>query len=221
MKIFTISDFHLSFGESKPMNVFGEKWDDYEEKIRQNWIDKVKPEDVVILAGDFSWAMYLDEAVKDFEFLNKLPGKKILLKGNHDYWWETVTKLNNFIKDNGFENIFFLYNNFYDVGDYYICGTKYWQYVELEDNDKIFNRELARAKISLDSAKSQDENKPIIMVTHYPPDDKIVELAKDYNVKIWIYGHIHSNYESSIVKIPGIETYLTSCDYLNFDLIEI
>ncbi len=221
MKIYTISDLHLSFGSDKPMDIFGEKWDNYEEKIEQNWRNKVKYDDFVILAGDFSWAMYLDEAVKDFEFLNNLPGKKILLKGNHDYWWETVTKLNKFIKANGFNNIDFLHNNCYDTGKYLICGTKYWQYDENEDNDRIFNRELGRAKISLDFAKNKDPEKDIIMVTHYPPDEKIIELAKNYNVKKWIYGHIHSNYEGAIVEIPTIDTYLTSCDYLGFDLIEI
>lgn len=221
MKIFTISDLHLSFGVDKPMNIFGKKWDNYEDKIKENWLNKVTEEDIVILAGDFSWGMYLEEAIKDFEYLNSLPGKKILLKGNHDYWWETVTKMNKFIEANNFENICFLHNNSYDIGDYFVCGTKYWQYEEGEDNDKIFNRELERAKISLNSAKSQDENKPIIMVTHYPPDEKIINLAKDYNVKKWIYGHIHSNYENSIVEISNIDAYLTSCDYLDFDLVEI
>lgn len=221
MKIYTISDLHLSFGVQKPMNIFGDKWDNYEKKIEKSWKEKVSDDDVVILAGDFSWAMYLDEAINDFTFINSLPGKKILLKGNHDYWWETVTKLNRFIKDNNFENIYFLHNNFYDVGDYLICGTKYWQYDEEEDNDKIFNRELERAKLSLECAKSFDSNKAIIMVTHYPPDEKIINLSKAYNVKKWIYGHIHSNYENIMINIPGIQSYLTSCDYLNFELIEI
>lgn len=221
MRIFTISDLHLSFGTDKPMNIFGRKWENYEDKVKENWKAKVSEDDVVILAGDFSWAMYLDEAVKDFEYLDKLPGKKIILKGNHDYWWETVTKMNKFIENNGFKNIYFLHNNVYDVGQYFICGTRYWQYDEEENNEKKFNRELERAKISLDSAKKQNENKAIIMVTHYPPDERIITLAKEYNVKKWIYGHIHSNYENSIIEIPGIDTYLTSCDYLDFDLIEI
>ena len=153
MKIYTISDLHLSFGTDKPMNIFGKKWDHYEEKIEQNWRSKVKEEDVVILAGDFSWAMYLDEAIQDFAYLDRLPGKKIMLKGNHDYWWETLSKLNQFVEANGFHNIHFLYNNFYDVGDFVICGAKYWQYEEGQDNDKIFNRELQRAKLSLEAAK--------------------------------------------------------------------
>ena len=221
MKIFAISDLHLSFGVDKPMDIFGKKWEEYEYKVKQNWINKVTDDDVVILAGDFSWGMYLEETIKDFEFLSSLPGKKILLKGNHDYWWETVTKMNNFLNQHKFENIEFLHNNCFETDDYLICGTKYWQYDEAEENDKIFNRELERAKISLDSAKNKNDTKPIIMATHYPPDEKIIELAKKYNVKKWIYGHIHSNYENSIVEIPEIDTYLTSCDYLDFDLIEI
>ena len=221
MKIYTISDLHLSFGADKPMDVFGKKWENYEEKVSENWKRKVNDEDVVILAGDFSWAMYLEEANKDFEFLNNLPGKKIMLKGNHDYWWETVTKLNNYIELNDFKSISFLHNNCFDIGDYIVCGTKYWQFDENEDNEKIFNRELGRAKISLEKAKKMDSSKKIIMVTHYPPDEKIIELAKNYNVKKWIYGHIHSNYENSLIDIPGIDTYLTSCDYLDFDLLEL
>lgn len=221
MNIYAISDFHLSFGTNKPMNIFGDKWIDYEKKIEQNWKSKVKEDDVVILAGDFSWATYLDEAVQDFEFLNKLPGTKIMLKGNHDYWWETLAKLNKFTKENNFSNIYFLHNNFYKFENYYICGTRYWQDEEGKDNEKIYKRELERLKISLDMAKNDDENGEIILVTHYPPTERIMDAIKGYNVKKWIYGHIHSNYEDALVNINGIDTYLTSCDYLEFDLVKI
>lgn len=221
MKIFAISDLHLSFGTDKPMSVFGEKWENYEQKIQENWKKKVKDDDVVILAGDFSWATYLEEAVQDFTFLHNLPGKKILLKGNHDYWWETITKLNSFLLENQFENISFLHNNFFEIGNYLVCGTRYWQDEEDKDNEKIYNREIERLKISLDAARKYNENKEIILVTHYVPTEKIIDVVKAYNVKKWIYGHIHSNYDEYIIKIDGIETYLTSCDYLDFDLAEI
>lgn len=224
MKIYAISDLHLSFGTNKPMDIFGQKWENYENKIRENWLNKVKAEDWVILAGDFSWATYIDEAKADFEFLNALPGKKILLKGNHDYWWETLTKMNKFLDEHSFENIYFLHNNFYETDKYMICGTRYWNYEENTENERIFAREIERIKLSLKYAMENNESdKPIIIVTHYPPDERIIDIVKkeNSNVKKWIYGHIHSNYEEMLVKRPEIDTYLTSCDYLNFDLIEI
>lgn len=223
MAIYAISDLHLAFGApEKNMNVFGIKWQEYEEKIKKNWLENVKDEDVVIMSGDFSWATYIEDSKKDFDFLNSLPGKKYLLKGNHDYWWTTIKKMNDFIHQNKYENIYFLYNNAYDIGNYVLTGTRYWGYDEdAEDNEKIFNREILRAKLSLDEAKVLYPEKPIIFTTHYPPDEKIIDALKEYNIKIWIYGHIHTNYEESLVEIPGIETYLTSCDYLNFNMLEI
>ncbi len=221
--IYAISDLHLSLGvKDKPMNIFGDKWDNYEEKIKEDWLNKVTPNDTVIISGDFSWATYLEEAVEDFRFINELPGKKYILKGNHDYWWTTVKKMNEFINLNGFKNIFFLHSNAYDVGDFILAGTRYWDYDdEMLDNEKIFNRELIRAEISLNLAKEIDTEKKIIFMTHYPPDEKIAELAKKYNIKIWIYGHIHSNYEENIVNVDGVDTYLTTCDYLDFKLKKI
>ena len=187
-----------------------------------NLNQKVKEEDVVIIAGDISWAMYLEESVEDFKFLDKLNGTKIILKGNHDYWWTTVTKMNKFLEENNIKNIKFLYNNTIELENYMICGTRYWGYdEETEDNEKVFNREIERAKISLEAAKNQNEEKEIIFVTHYPPEEKIIECVKNYNVKYWIYGHIHSNYEENLVKIDGISTFLTSCDYLNFEVMKI
>lgn len=223
MSIYALSDFHLSFGVGdKPMNVFGDKWNQYEEKIRENWNNEVKEDDTVIMAGDFSWATYLEDSLEDFNFLNSLKGNKIMLKGNHDYWWTTLNKLNKFVDSNDIKNVKFLHNNFYSMGEYTICGTRYWSYDEdTEDNAKIFNRELERAKISLEAAKKAYPENKIIFVTHYPPDENIINLVKTYNVKYWIYGHIHSNYEENLVKINGIETYLTSSDYLGFKPLKI
>ena len=223
MAIYAISDLHLSFSnKDKPMSVFGDKWEDYEEKIKKDWLEKVKPEDTVILSGDLSWATYIDESKEDFEFVNSLPGNKIILKGNHDYWWTTTKKMNEFVQKNGFENIEFLYNNAYDMGVYVLAGTRYWDYdEETEDNDKIFNREILRAKLSLDEAKRIAPEKPIFFTTHYPPDHKIIKALSEYNISIWIYGHIHTKYEENIVDITGIKTFLTSCDYLDFKLLKI
>lgn len=223
MAIYAISDLHLSFSnKDKPMSIFGDKWEGYEEKIKKDWLKKVKPEDTVILSGDLSWATYIDEAKEDFEFVNSLPGNKIILKGNHDYWWTTTKKMNEFIKNNCYENISFLYNNAYDLGEYVLAGTRYWDYdEETEDNEKIFNREILRSKLSLDEAKRIASGKPIIFTTHYPPDNRIISALSDYDISIWIYGHIHTKYEENLVDISGIKTYLASCDYLNFELQKI
>ena len=224
MSIYAISDLHLSFGATdKPMNIFGENWNNYEENIRKHWLELVTEEDHVILSGDFSWATYLEDTKKDFEFLNSLPGKKYILKGNHDYWWTTVKKMNEYLKENGFENIYFIYNNAYDLGDYMLTGTRYWAYEDEDevDNEKIFNREILRAKIGLDAASSKDLNKPIIFTTHYPPDDRVINALNEYDIKIWIYGHLHTKHEENMVTIPNITTYLTSCDYLDFKVLKI
>ena len=124
MSIFAIGDLHLSFNENKPMSIFGDNWTGHEEKIKNNWIENVKKDDLVLLPGDFSWSMYLKDTLKDFAFLNNLPGKKLLLKGNHDYWWSTVTSMRNFLKDNGFENIEFIYNNSYLYENFIISETR-------------------------------------------------------------------------------------------------
>ena len=223
MAIYALSDLHLSYGvKDKPMNIFGDKWNNYEEKIKENWNKTVKNDDTVIIAGDFSWAMYLEESLEDFKFLNELNGTKIILKGNHDYWWATLTKMNKFLEENEINNVKFLYNNCYEIEDYMICGTRYWCYdEETEDNAKVFNREIERAKLSLECAKKRNENKKIIFVTHFPPNEKIVECVKQYYVKYWIYGHIHSNYEENLAQIDGVKSFLTSGDYLNFELLKI
>ena len=223
MSIYAISDLHLSFGvKDKPMDIFGDRWNNYEIKLKENWNKVVKKEDTVILAGDLSWALYLEESLEDFKFLNELNGTKIILKGNHDYWWTTLNKMNEFVTKNNIKNVKFLHNNCYEIEDYIICGTRFWGYDEdTEDNAKVFNREIGRAKISLDAAKALNLDKEIIFVTHYPPNAELINCVKNYNVKYWIYGHIHSNYEENLVKIDGIESFLTSGDYLNFELLKI
>lgn len=221
MATFVISDLHLSFGVNKPMNVFGDKWEDYENKIKEDWISKVTEDDYVIIAGDVSWATYLEEALEDFKWIDSLPGKKIILKGNHDYWWETVSKMNRFLQENDINSIVFLYNNCIDTGDYLVCGTRYWAEEDGMDNEKIFNREIERAKLSLNCAKEYENQKAILMCTHYPPDDRLLNELKDYNISKWIYAHIHSNYEEHLANTGNIASYLTSCDFMNFKLMKL
>ena len=148
MSIFVIGDLHLSFKNPKPMDIFGENWAGHEEKIRNNWIENVKEDDLVILPGDFSWETYLEDTKLDFEYLNNLPGKKLLLKGNHDYWWTTVTSMRNFLKENNFTNIDFLYNNSYLIENTIVAGTRGWSEQE-ERAEKILRRENMRLKNSI------------------------------------------------------------------------
>ena len=153
MSIYAIADLHLSYGTNKPMNIFGNVWEEYEEKLKRNWISKIKNTDTVLLPGDFSWGISLEESLKDFEFINNLPGRKILLKGNHDYWWTTLKKMNKFIADNGLKDIEFLYNNAIECEEYIIVGTRGWTFLENEENNKIIARELIRLENSIQAGK--------------------------------------------------------------------
>ena len=148
MSIYAIGDLHLSFGENKPMDIFGKNWEKHEEKIKKDWMEKVKKEDYVLLPRDFSWSMYLEDSYEDFKYLNSLPGKKILLKGNHDYWWTTVTKMRRYLKENEFENINFLYNNSYEIEGNIIVGTRGWVQSNEEEDKKLVKRELLRLELS-------------------------------------------------------------------------
>ena len=236
MSVYTIADLHLSFNENKPMDIFGDIWNKHEEKIRKNWIENVRKEDWVVLPGDFSWSMKLEDTYKDLEYLENLPGTKILLKGNHDYWWSTITKMNQFIKDSNFKTINFLQNNSYEIENAIIAGTRGWVINDIE-NEKIINRELERLKLSLQDAKSRAEKseneKEIIVFMHYPPVTyqainsleilKFVEIMKQYNVKRCYYGHLHSDSIKTAVEgtIQGVELKLVSSDYLNFAPIKV
>ena len=230
MAIYVIGDLHLSFNTNKPMDIFGENWQNYEEKIKQDWLLKVKPEDTVILPGDFSWAMYLDETDKDFEFINNLPGKKILLKGNHDYWWTTVTSMRRYIQEQDFENIYFLYNNSYEFENKIIAGTKGWNISEDQEDIRLTKREVTRLELSIqDGISKYGENKEIIVFMHYPPLTKnyintdYTRLMKKYNIKRCYYGHLHANSIQDAVEgnIDGIEYKLVSSDGLDFKLLKI
>lgn len=234
MAIYAISDLHLSFGVNKPMNIFGEIWNNYEEEIRNNWIENVKEEDTVIISGDISWAMSLDESVKDFEYINSLPGNKILVKGNHDYYFSTKSKMQKFFESKGFNNIFVLHNNAFVVEDYIICGTRGWGKTDgntAEEDQKIIDREENRLRNSLEEGKrlqqialENGEKKEIIVALHYPPFiSKFQSIMKEYNVKKCIYGHLHGFAHKFIKEgnIDGIEYRMVGCDFTGMKLIKI
>lgn len=234
MAIFVIGDLHLSFNNPKPMDIFGENWAGHEEKVRSNWIENVKEDDLVILPGDFSWETYLVDTKQDFDYLNNLPGQKLLLKGNHDYWWTTVTNMKNFLNENNYTNIDFLYNNSYEFENKIICGTRGWSIIDENADEKLINRELIRLEISLqDGINKYGTDKELIVFMHYPPitkakivseeEMKFVELMKKYNVKRCYYGHLHGASISDAVEgnIEGIEFKLVSADGLDFKLLKI
>lgn len=231
MAIYIIGDLHLSFGTDKPMDIFGKNWENHAQKIKENWINKLNNEDTVIIPGDFSWATYLNETYNDFKFLNELPGKKILLKGNHDYWWTTIKSMNKYLKENNFENIYFLFNNSYLIEDKIIVGTRGWNNTSPQNAEdyKILKRELNRLELSIkDGIQKYGINKEIIAFIHYPPyfkqevPDEIdfLKLMRKYNIKKCFYGHLHGESYKDAVEgnIDEIELKLVSSDYLNFDL---
>lgn len=234
MSIFVIGDLHLSFNQNKPMDIFGENWIGHEEKIKQDWIKKVKENDLVIIPGDFSWETYLENTELDFGFLNNLPGKKLLLKGNHDYWWTTLTNMKKFLKEKNFTNIDFLYNNSYEYDDKIICGTRGWSIADHETDKKLINRELIRLELSLKNGiELYGNQKEIIVFMHYPPITKsiilsnqetdFVNLMKKYNVKRCYYAHLHGVSINDAIEgnIEGIEFKLVSADGLDFKLLQI
>lgn len=218
MALFSISDLHLSFGTDKPMDVFGERWKNYEKKLMENWNNAVSADDVVIVNGDNSWAMYLEDTFKDFDFINKLNGTKLISKGNHDYWWTTMKKHEKWCNENGFDSIKFLHNNYYMYKDVAICGTRGWQLTSRNEEDlKVYNREKERLIISLKLASAQSPSQ-IIVALHYPPDSEFKQIMEEYNVGICLFGHLHaagfkdySDYDEN-----GISYRLVSCDYLQF-----
>ena len=229
MSIYTIGDLHLSFNENKPMSIFGENWEGYEEKVRENWIKLVKKDDLVVLPGDFSWSMYLKDTYKDFEYLNKLPGKKLLLKGNHDYWWSTVSSMRNYIKENNFENIDFIYNNSYEHENKIIVGTRGWSFGEDAESKKMINREVSRLELSIKSGiENYGADKEIIAFIHYPPIIKqnvenneindFIQTLKKYNIKKCYYGHLHGTAIKEAVEgiYFDIEFKLVSADAIGF-----
>ncbi len=222
MALFAISDLHLSFSVDKPMNIFGSRWDNYEQRLKENWNNLVTDEDTVLIGGDISWATYIEDARADFEFINDLKGKKIILKGNHDYWWETLTKMKAFLTENNFSTVDILHNNSFEIDGVSVCGSRGWLSYEVckkSDEKKIYERELQRLELSLKSATTSN----IIVHLHYPPDEGFLKLMADYPVKMCLFGHLHAkSHESAPIGVfNGIECKLVSGDYLDFVPLQI
>lgn len=224
--IYGLGDLHLDYTKKKKMCVFGDKWLNHEERIFTSWREIVKDRDLVLLPGDISWALRLEEAYHDLIRIEELPGRKIIIKGNHDYWWEGPKKLRNL----GFKTIDFIQNNAYEFNDIGIYGTRAWSPIDTDgftDKDrKIFDRELNRLRLSLDHIKNKEKK---IVMLHYPPfnmdgsPNEFVDIMKDYDVDICIYGHLHAEGHRFIVEgeIQGIDFYCMSSDYVDFKPKEI
>lgn len=234
MAIYAISDLHLSFGCNKPMNIFGKVWENYEERIKENWEKTVTSEDTVIIPGDISWGISFKEAFLDYKFLNELPGKKIILRGNHDYYFSTKTKMENFLVENNFLTIDVLHNNAIDLEECILCGARGWSKIESNDDEldkKIIAREEGRLKISLEAGRKLQEaylsrgiDKKIIVAMHFPPFiSNFEKILHKYDVKMCIYGHLHG-YGHFLIKegiIDNIDYKMVSCDYTKCKLIKI
>ena len=224
MSLFVIGDLHLSFSDpSKTMSVFA-GWQDYQEKIGKNWLELIKPEDTVVLAGDIPWGMSLQQALPDFKFIQELPGEKIILKGNHDYWWTTMKKMEDFLAAEGLDSMKILHNNHYRYGNYGICGTRGWVNMPGEVQDeKVLRREVQRLETSIQSALKEDLE-PIVFM-HYPPifatnfNYDILEILYRYKIKDCYYGHIHgrSAHELCVTNTyDDVNFHLIAGDYLQF-----
>ncbi len=226
--IYTIGDLHLSFGCDKPMQIFT-GWSNYLERLEENWNSKITAEDTVVLIGDHSWALKLEDSVRDFEYINsRLNGKKILVKGNHDLWWQTMNKLNLFLEENGFDSIRFLFNNAYYVEGIAICGTRGWIRENGEPQDiKILSREAGRLELSLQAAAKLG-GEPVAFI-HYPPiygseeNVYITEILRKYNVKRCYYAHLHGSSIRGALngERAGITYRLVSADGVGFDPVKI
>lgn len=230
MSIFAISDLHLSFGVNKPMDIF-RGWSDYVDRIEKNWMSTVSKDDTVVIAGDISWGMNFDEALADLVFLNNLPGKKIILKGNHDYWWNTMSKMEAFFSENGLDSISILFNNAYRIDETIICGSRGWiNDTSVQHNQKIVLRECGRLESSIKAGiKLRNNDEDILVFLHYPPVTKvascneIIDVLKRNDIKKCFYGHIHGDVSQYAFngKMDGIDYTITSCDALGFNPMKI
>lgn len=230
MKIFSISDLHLDINNTKPMDIFGPIWHGHLDKIKADWNDRVSDDDVVILAGDYSWAMKLDDVVPDFELLNSLKGKKIIIRGNHDYWWSSVSK----VREKLPKNCYALQNDAIKIGDYIFCGNRGWLIPEgkfkSEENERIYARELIRLNLSLQSAKKlQTNNEKIIYITHFPPfnnkieENEYTQTIESFGVSAVVFAHLHGYVNPKMLynELNNVKYYLTSCDAVKNKLVEI
>ncbi len=222
MALYAIGDLHLCLGADKPMDIFGGAWVGYMDKLRQG-LSAIGPEDTTVLLGDLSWALDLNHAKEDFAFINEIPGRKIILKGNHDYWWSTAAKFYKFCEENGFENMYILNNNHFEYDGFAICGTRGWFYEEErsgQHDEKVFKRELIRLEASLKSAGEL----PKLVFLHYPPKYKgyecseILALLNQYEVRRCFYGHLHGASHGLAMEgvWEGVDFKLVAADKIGF-----
>jgi len=222
--IYAISDLHLGNSVDKPMEIFGKHWEGHFEKIKKDWVEKVSSEDIVLIAGDISWAMTLEEVKSDLLSIAELPGKKVLLKGNHDYWWQSLAKVKSLLP----ENFYVVQNNVVRIGKYLFCGSRGWT-PENPEEKKIFDRELIRLELSLkEMEKERKDGDVVVGMTHFPPFEvaleptAVTELFTRYGVDTVIYGHLHGNsYAKKKVFIRNVNYLLTSCDLVGFELVKV
>lgn len=224
MALYTISDVHLSKSVNKPMDVFGHLWEDYENRLTLGF-GKLSENDVTVIQGDVSWAMAMKDALLDFKLIDSWPGRKIISKGNHDYWWDTATKIKRFFSENGITTIEILHNNAFSVGDFAICGTRGWFYEEENGNSrKIYDREIGRLRRSLEEGVKLS-GKHLLCFLHYPPIcsgyecDEITDMLSEFGVESCFYGHLHGyGHKSAFEGVHKNVSYkLVSADFLSFE----
>ena len=222
MALYAIGDLHLCLGVSKPMDIFGGNWVGYMDKLTEG-MSKITPDDTTVLLGDLSWALDLAGAKADFSWIDQIPGRKIIIKGNHDYWWSTASKFYKFCQEHGFSDQLILNNNRYEYGEWALCGTRGWFFdedVSGQHDEKVFRRELLRLETSLKSAG----DRPKMVFLHYPPRYKgyecpeILELLQKYEVRRCFYGHLHGPSHKLAMEglWDGVEYRLVAADFLNF-----
>ncbi len=230
MKIYAISDLHLSINNPKPMNIFGPVWDNYLSQIESDWENKVKDDDVVLIPGDISWAMKLQSALPDLEYICNFNGNKVILKGNHDYWWSSISELRSHLNNNTYA----IQNDAVKIGDFIIGGSRGWtpydNGFESPEDEKIYKRELIRMELSLKAMKNLQQNgEKMIVMTHFPPfnfrleDNDMTRLFEEYGVDAVVYGHLHKydKNQKLFYQRNNVKYYLTSCDIVGNKLIEI
>lgn len=227
MRVFAISDLHLALAENKPMDVFGPGWENYMKRIQENWNRIINEDDLVLIPGDISWATYVQDSKPDFLYIESLPGKKIISKGNHDYWWTTHSKLNKFKESVSLNSITFLHNNAFFYNDLAVAGVRGWKTPEEDEftaeDERIYKRELERFKISLKLTEGFSGTK--IAMIHYPPFSSrgkptaFVDIMKSFGINICVYGHLHGKSCNSAIEgmVDGIMYHLVSADYLKFE----
>ncbi|MGI6700925.1 MAG: metallophosphoesterase [Christensenellales bacterium] len=225
MNVYAISDLHLTGAAEKPMDIFGPAWEGHFDKISKHWIKNVSDEDIVLLAGDLSWAMRLSEAVVDLKGIGALPGRKVIIKGNHDFWWGSVSKVREALP----ENIYAIQNEAVKIDNVIICGSRGWINTGGLKDRKIYDRELIRLELSLKAMRNiYNEGDRVIGLTHFPPFSNnldsmpMTELFSKYGVTKVVYGHLHlPNKIDKVIELKGVRYYLTSCDILKNKLIKI